>query len=341
MLSRPPSHILPPPERVQKLLLWHRGALGDLLLAGPALKALRNRYSQAGVVAVGQPQIWELLAASLYPGEIMNADWGVWAWLFTEEGPIPEELTTRLSSVQLAVVFAPRPNRTLLNRLSQAGVVQVAWVPAFPNNGREPVSLMQANHLRSLGLDYEPRPFRLALGHGQRGVGANFNEKPFLCVAPGSGHPQKNWPLSHYFEVSRTLAWEHGLEVVWVTGPAEAAWLPYVRGLADAQGHEVLAGLPLKDIARVLARSHLYIGGDSGITHLAAAAGAPRIIALYGPTDPRVWAPFDDRVIVVQSEGDCAPCAPGPEISCPSPQCLKDLSPEKIFDLASSLLKKG
>lgn len=341
MLSQPPAHLLPPPEKVQKLLLWHRGALGDLLLAGPALKALKSRYAEAGMVAVGQPQNWGLLAASLSLGEIMNSDWGVWAWLFTEEGPIPEELTARLGSVQLGVVFTPRPNHTLMKRLSRAGIAQVAWVPAFSNNGRAPVALVQAKHFRSLGLDYEPRPFRLVLGHEQQGMGVNLSEKPFLCVAPGSGHPQKNWPLSHYFEVSRTLAWEHGLEVVWVTGPAEADWLPYVRGLAEAQGHEVLAGLPLKDVAQVLAYSRLYIGGDSGITHLAAAAGAPRIIALYGPTDPRVWAPLGDRVTVVRGEGDCAPCAPGREISCPSPQCLKDLSPEKIFDLASSLLKKG
>lgn len=341
MLSPQPAHTLSPSEKVQNILIWHRGALGDLLLAGPALQALRSRYAKARIIALGQPDLWNLIASTLSVGEILNGDWGMWSWLFSEEGPLPEALTARLGSVQLAVVFTPRPNRTLLNRLNQAGIAQVSWVPAFPDTGKEPAALLQARHLESLGLRYEPRPFRLALEPGCQVNGVTSDEKPLLCVAPGSGHPQKNWPLSHYFEVTRALAWEHGLQVVWVTGPAEAAWLPYVQGLAAAQGHDVLAGLPLMQVAQVLARSHLYIGGDSGITHLAAAAGAHRIIALYGPTDPTVWAPFSARVTVVRGPGDCAPCAPGREISCSAPQCLQDLSPGKIMDLASNLLRDG
>jgi ADP-heptose:LPS heptosyltransferase len=340
MQSRQSDQSLPPPEQVQEILLWHRGALGDLLLAGPALQALRNRYVAANIRALGHPERWGLLAGLLSLASVWNEDWGIWAWLFAEEGPLPLELKARLGSVDLAVVFTPRPNLTLMNRLNQAGILQVAWVPAFPDAGNEPVALVQADHLRSLGLDYEPRPFRLLL-EPEGGAGKGFAHRPLLCVAPGSGHPRKNWPLSHYFEVTRGLAWEHNLQVVWVTGPAEAVWLPYVQGLAAAQGHEVLAQAPLARVAQVLSRSQLYIGGDSGITHLAAAAGARRVIALFGPTDPKVWAPFGDAVTVVQGPGDCGPCALAREIACPTPQCLQDLPAGRILNLASVLFKQG
>lgn len=339
MLFQQFAQPLPPPGRVEEILIWHRGALGDLLLAGPALQALRRRYAGARMVAVGQPHLWQLLAPTLSVGGILNGDGGMWAWLFTPEGPMPEELTARLSSTHLAVVFTPRPHLTLLNRLKQAGTAQVCWVPAFPDNGREQVASCQASHLGSRGLPYQPEPLHLVLQQEAPGPEESFDARPLLCVAPGSGHPRKNWPLSHYFEATRALAWEHRLQVVWLIGPAEAAWLPYVQGLAAAQGQGVLAEAPLTQVAQVLARAALYIGGDSGITHLAAAAGARRIIALFGPTDPQVWAPFRDRVTVVQGPGDCAPCAPAREISCPAPKCLQELTPKKISDLASTLLR--
>jgi ADP-heptose:LPS heptosyltransferase len=338
MRAQQSAHPLPPPENVREILIWQRGALGDLLLAGPALQALRSRYTGARIVAVGQPRLWELVAPTLSVGGILSGDWGMWAWLFTEEAPLPEELRARLGSVHLAVVFTPRPNPTLMNRLNQAGIPHIPWVPTFPDTGQEPVALFQANRLKSLGLNYEPRPFRLALGPEPQKLKEKYGDRPLLCVAPGSGHPKKNWPLSHYFEITRALAWEYRLHVVWLAGPAETAWLPYVEGLAAAQGHDVLASLPLAHVAQVLARSHLYIGGDSGITHLAAAAGAAQVIALFGPTDPEVWAPFGDRVTVVRGPGDCAPCAATREIDCPAPLCLVNLAPQKILHLAGDLL---
>ena len=74
----------------------------------------------------------------------------------------------------------------------------------------------------------------------------------WLAVAPGSGHAGKNWPLSHYYETSRALAWEFKLGVIWLAGPAEADAVPYLTALAAAQGHLLLAGAPLARVAAAL-----------------------------------------------------------------------------------------
>ena len=134
---------------------------------------------------------------------------------------------------------------------------------------------------------------------------------PWLAVAPGSGQPRKNWPLAHYYEVSRALGWEYGLKVVWLAGPGEEAMLPYLEALAQAQGHLLLAHRPLARVARVLSRCRLYIGNDSGLTHLAAAVGKPEVLALFGPTDPRVWAPLGPHVRTLAGPCPEAPCAVG------------------------------
>jgi ADP-heptose:LPS heptosyltransferase len=161
---------------------------------------------------------------------------------------------------------------------------------------------------------------------------------PWMAVAPGSGSRRKNWPLAHYYEVSRALGWEYGLRVVWLAGPAEGEMLPYLGPLAKAQGQLLLANRPLARVAQVLSRCRLYIGNDSGLTHLAAAVAGPEVLALFGPTNPRVWAPLGPRVRTLR-----APCPQAPEavdgtISCPETRCLNALSPETVLAAAAQIL---
>ncbi len=103
----------------------------------------------------------------------------------------------------------------------------------------------------------------------------------FVAIHPFSGSTRKNWPLDRFRELARRL----DDPVRWCAGPEEP--------LEDA----VRLG-DLYDLARWLASARLYIGNDSGITHLAAAVGTP-VVALFGPTDPAIWAPRGERVSVV------------------------------------------
>jgi ADP-heptose:LPS heptosyltransferase len=285
----------------EKVLFWHQGALGDLILAGPALMALRRRFPSARLAAVGHPHRWRLLAPTLGLEVIWDGHEALWAWVHAEDGPLPSELRRRLEGMDLALVFRPRPPDTLARRLREAGVAQVVWVPSAPGEEREPLVRRQLRHLAALGIQDGARPFHLAWQEDGPWPPELPREGEFLVAAPGSGSPAKNWPLAHYYEVMRALSWEYPFPVVWVTGPAEAAWQPYLAGLARAQGHYLLHERPLPEVARVLARARLYLGNDSGLTHLAAAAGARQVLALFGPTDPRVWAPPHQTVTALQA----------------------------------------
>ena len=103
----------------------------------------------------------------------------------------------------------------------------------------------------------------------------------FIAIHPFSGSPRKNWPLDRYQELARRL----DCPVQWCAGPEEQ--LEGAVRISD-----------LYDLACWLATARLYIGNDSGITHLAAAAGVP-VIAIFGPTDPAVWAPRGEQVRVI------------------------------------------
>lgn len=330
---------LPPPTTVHSILIWHQGALGDLLLAGPALLAIRRRYPRARLVGLGHPGRWALLSRTLALDALWDSSEARWAQLFAA-GPNSPELAASLGQFQLALVFSPNRESPVVSRLRQAGIPAVYWAPSFLENGRKTVGILQARHLAGLGLTFKPGKFRLTLPENSaEAAGVEFSgPRAWLALAPGSGHPGKNWPLSHYYEVSRALAWEFKLGVVWLLGPAEAAWTPYLQGLAVAQGQVLLAGANLPRVAAVLSRCRLFLGNDSGLSHLAAAVGGPEVVTLFGPTDPRVWAPPGDRVRVVTGPCPQAPCARGREIACPAPKCLRDLSPERVLEVAGAIL---
>src|SRR5262249_62017806 len=101
-----------------------------------------------------------------------------------------------------------------------------------------------------------------------------------------------------------------GLPVVMVTGPAEAGM---VAGLAAASGlpeGRVARDHSLRQLAALFERATVFVGNDSGLSHLAAVVGCPSLV-LFGPTDPAVWAPTGARVCVVPRAGPAA-AAPSP-----------------------------
>lgn len=109
--------------------------------------------------------------------------------------------------------------------------------------------------------------------------------EPFAVIHPFSGSPRKNWPLEKFRALAHGL--ERGMPVRWCAGRED----PPLAGAVYIDD--------LHELACWLARASLYIGNDSGITHLAAAVGTP-VLALFGPTDPTIWAPRGGHVRVAR-----------------------------------------
>ena len=123
---------------------------------------------------------------------------------------------------------------------------------------------------------------------------------------PGSGSPTKNW---HGFaEIVRLWRRRRDAAVLVMLGPAESG-----GNAADTIEGIDIEGIPLPKVAALLEACDLYLGNDSGISHLAAAVNA-RGVVLFGPTDPRNWAPRSARLRIIHAPQACAAC--GPAIFC-------------------------
>lgn len=161
-----------------------------------------------------------------------------------------------------------------------------------------PASLWLAEPLRELGVDPEPDPpplhFTREEEQAAREIAASLSGG-FLALHPGSGSPAKNWPVVRFAELVRVRA--RGVPWLLVSGPADDE---VSRPLAGLPGAVRATNLPVRVLGALLSRAALYVGNDSGVTHLAAASGAPTL-ALFGPTDPATWSPVGPRVEVVAS----------------------------------------
>jgi len=151
--------------------------------------------------------------------------------------------------------------------------------------------------------------------------------KPGLVLAPGSGAREKNWPARSFQIITDWWRERIGGVVVVVLGPVEEE-----REGFDClcHGSVVVRRLDLAQLAALIARATLYLGNDSGVTHLAAAV-AVRTVALCGPTDLVQWAARGERVTLIRRDVECSPCEVGVMKGCPHRKCLTRLEAAEVI----------
>lgn len=127
--------------------------------------------------------------------------------------------------------------------------------------------------------------------------------RPIVALAPTANWPPKTWPVERFAELFRVLAAGPlpGAVAAVFAGPGDverAMAAPLLQALPDAI--DLVGALSLPEAAACLARCALFVGNDSGLMHLAAAAGAPTL-GLFGPTDATEYAPSGQRTAIAVS----------------------------------------
>lgn len=109
-----------------------------------------------------------------------------------------------------------------------------------------------------------------------------------VCIHPGSAGIHKRWALERFRAVRDSLV-QRGRRVSWILGPAENELLE--SGIAMSGSEDTIFRSPsIRELIGILSSCKVFLGNDSGVSHLAAAAGAPCVV-IFGPTDPCIWAP--------------------------------------------------
>lgn len=298
---------------MQRILVIRGGAIGDFVLTLPALKLLRDNYPNARLEILGYKHIAALAENRFYADATRSIEHGSLGGFFAEGGQLDGELSRYFGSFDLIVSYLFDPDGIFQRNIERCGVdMFIAIAPKIAGNAHAAIQL--ARGLERLGLALpDPAP-KIYPSDDDREFARTFlgSVSAPLAVHPGSGSPTKNWPIEQW---SALVAAVPERELLMIGGEADERELARLR----TDKARTAFNLPLPRLAAVLERCVVFIGHDSGISHIAAAVGT-RCVLLFGPTDPKVWAPANAGVHVVRAANGR----------------LNDISVEQVLDAISA-----
>jgi hypothetical protein len=281
-----------------RCLVVHPGALGDVLLAGPALAHLCALGFRTTLAVASR------LAAFLRGSGLVDDARDIEGLglhrLFVER--VDPGVLDSLASFDALVCWLGAGDPTFRTNLARAGrPLALGRAAPLPGSGRH-----ASRHLLETLAPLGPVPSALPLvrlgvtSSGRAMAGAwlaarGIGLEEAIVLQPGAGSAVKTWP--GFSDLTRRLR-DADLRVVVLAGPADDETVETLLGTGAVVEERVARDWPLSEVAALLSLARCAVGNDSGPTHLAAAVGCSTV-AVFGPTDPAVWAPLGAHVRVV------------------------------------------
>jgi heptosyltransferase-3 len=357
------------PLSPKKILVVAMPYLGDVLLATPLFHSLKKAYpdsqldalvfSSTAAMLEGNSDISHIITTPNRPTFVEN--WQLLKQIFRRYD-LAMAIQTGDRPFFYTLLAAPFRINVVPSKKSKTGwkrfFVQ-RWTE-FDNENTHTV----LQNLKLLDLINIPRCFSLVPPrfNNIQSLNGSFpfltETRPFVVLHPFPQWKYKRWTKEGWIEVGHYLN-KLGLRVALSGGGAkeELDNISYIVNHLPADTVNLAGQVSLAQLAHIIAQAKLFIGPDTGITHLAAATGTP-VIAIYGPTNPVKWSPWPygyqasvnpfarkgnqhvNNIYFVQGAGDCVPCAlEGCERHQQSrSQCLDDILPSDIKCLIPRML---
>jgi ADP-heptose:LPS heptosyltransferase len=341
-----------------RVLVARLDSVGDVLLAGPAVRAVANGRRADGaatndVVLLCGPQ--GEAAGGLLPGVSEVYSWAC-PWIINPAPAVAAENMDRLvgfirnSRVTEAVILtsfhqSPLPLALLLRlagvrRITGASVDYAGALLDVRLRPGEDLSEDQPEAERALRIA-QAAGFALPLGDDGRlrvtehpDARELVGDEPYIVVHPGSTAPSRTWPPLHHAAAVELLEGA-GHRVVVTGGPGETQLTATVAG---PSGLDLGGRTDLRTLTGVIAGARALVTGNTGPAHLAAAVGTP-VACLFSPVVPAVrWAPYGVPLELLGDQN--APCKLSRARECPVPghPCLGSVSPEDVVAAVERLL---
>jgi ADP-heptose:LPS heptosyltransferase len=332
-----------------RVLIIRLGGLGDSILLWPAVAAVRQRHARARLTLLGHRGRLGLLVGERGADEALEVEGSGLHLLFGELGEPSEALRRRFGAFDVVVAFASAGDCALAENLSACGAGEVhAFLP--PQVGRESrhAARQALDALVEAGLaeatawaSIPPLPGPSSADQARAEAllqAAGVRPDRLALLAPGAGGASKRWPAWRFAELAARLA-EDGWQPAWCLGPAEAEALEAVRG-AGGRSWPVFEDHSPAALRALITRAALWVGNDSGPTHLAGLLGRA-CLGLFGPTDPEVWRPLGPRARFLRAELACAPCTDERQRACEQQRCLEGLAVDEVLAALRQMARPG
>jgi len=319
-------------EKVRNILVIRNGALGDFIVTLPVINSLKKAFPSAQIALMGHHYFLKL--AQPHVDTVISNDLSGFYTLFNADGEFPDNITKLFSRFDLVVSFIPDRDGIFIKNLKKIGI---PWIIdggfSLLEKLTTPITDFLLSPLEREGIPVFFEPPKIETSFYDKKVAEEFfhsscnggeRDDPVVAIHPGGGSSKKCWPKEKFVTLMKWAKRHHGATLLLIFGPAdkdifEAVW-PLIKGYSPV----VAENLPLTHLAAILERCTVYLGNDSGITHLAASVGTPTL-ALFGPTDFKIWGPRNENVKCLSCIYPCAPCTPRQMAECQDQACLEAL----------------
>jgi len=310
------------------IVMIYPGGLGDVLLAVPAMIRLRTRFPNHCLALCAEDQVAKLLFACGIIDEWASVQGRACADLFAGADSVTGQLQIWLKDCDLAIGWMQDLDGTLSETLKAVGARQVVVESPFSTailathqSDRFLESIDEAPPDKEEDVLLTVTEPLLHLGRACLEAAGFVIGQLLVVIHPGSGSAHKCVAPEILASVVIGVQ-DFGVTPVVLEGPADHERVERLLQLC-VNPPIVLKGLDVLTVAGVLFQARLFVGQDSGITHMAGLMGV-RTVALFGPTDPARWAPRGLHVTVVrgipchcQSWGDVSRCENKPCLQIP------------------------
>jgi heptosyltransferase-1 len=289
------------------ILVVKLSSLGDIVLATPALQALRDRWPAARITVAVNREFVPVVAACPAVDDMLVRERTARVRRLKTFGQAAWAGLVNRGRFDLAIDLQGNVHSTIWTTL--VGGRRKAGLGPGRRGWEFCIPLDQASHavdlcgrvVERLGAPLRDRLPRLTVPAAAEQeteaflAGRGLPASGFLVVHPWTAWASKEWPLDRYAEMLRGLLAHHrGPRAVVITGTAAEATRAeaLVHHVADPRVVSVAGGLPLAACLALWSRAAAFVGGDTGPMHASAALGVP-VVALFGPTLPEVTGPIN------------------------------------------------
>jgi lipopolysaccharide heptosyltransferase II len=340
---------------VRKILVRAPNWIGDLVMATPALGAIRRRFGAAEIVVMARGAAAEACVGQRWADRVLRYEPG------GEHRPLRARraLAARLREERfdLAVLF-PRSfgaalwglvcgaRRRLGHRGDARGWLLTDRLPRADSRARRHHVELFFDLARALGAGESPGALEYEAGEQARAEAARLLEgveRPRVAIHPGASKRPRGWHMERWRALAGRLAREWGARVVVLGGGAERQETEAIAAAAGGRGVNLAGRATLSGSAALLEASDLLVANDSGVMHLAAAVGTP-LVAIFGPGSPDLTGPWMEsgRFEALTHRFPCSPCRQHFFEECdpaPSgkPRCIETVTVAEVWDACCRL----
>jgi len=335
----------------RSILVLRPGAMGDVLLTTPALRALRLAFPAARISVLVTGSGEAILRGNVNVDEIIVLDKSS---LRAQTSMIP---LVRRKKFDLVIDFLCNPRTAVIAFFSGAPrrLGYDVRMRKLAYNLRKPrdeyregkkvakyAAQVNIDMLRCLGIKSEATQLDFKASDAAQTRMDEFlrshhvDQKKVVGICPAGTWPSKTWEVEKFAGLADRIVSELGHKALILWGPGERELAQRMARLMEKEG--VLACETSIDEASAIIRNcALFVSNDSGLKHIAVALGTPTV-TIFGPTNPKTWNPTEPAHRAVHADVDCLFCDKN---ECDDLRCMKELNIGRVFSMVEEVLGIG